>query len=284
MQIPGMDQPRIAKKSDVGMDDLLEHYGVKVRDDLVLEPRQNAPGPVPVQGQLLHYPTFPVAAKSAEKHSTTDFIKGLVLPFASSVEILKDKQPGVVWTPLVASTSDSWRQTGLFLFNPTAENLKVGADKGPLTMAVAGEGKLTSFFAGKPYPNDKGEKQQPAAPNASPAPGEEIVKEVSDGPARLVVVGSSSFASDDYVRFGQRLPIYTSNIVFFMGIVDFVARDDGLAPLRSKGMTARPLTIKSDATPTLVKLSNVVGVPLLFIGFGLLRWRIRLARRKRARL
>ncbi len=88
----------------------------------------------------------------------------------------------------------------------------------------------------------------------------------------------------DYVRFGQRLPIYTSNIVFFMGIVDFVARDDGLAPLRSKGMTARPLTIKSDATPTLVKLSNVVGVPLLFIGFGLLRWRIRLARRKRARL
>ena len=123
-----------------------------------------------------------------------------------------------------------------------------------------------------------------AAPNASPAPGEEIVKEVSDGPARLVVVGSSSFASDDYVRFGQRLPIYTSNIVFFMGIVDFVARDDGLAPLRSKGMTARPLTIKSDATPTLVKLSNVVGVPLLFIGFGLLRWRIRLARRKRARL
>lgn len=285
--MPGMGEtPRIAKKSDVGLDDLLAHYGVKLRDDLVLEPRQNAPGPVPVQGQLLlaNYPTFPVAAKSSSKHSSTDFIKGLVMPFASTLEIDKDKQKDLVWTPLVTSTSDAWRQTGLFLFNPTGENLKVGTDKGPFVMAVAGEGKLTSFFAGKPYPNDKGEKVQPAAPNSSPAPGEEQVKDVSDGPARIVVVGSSHFASDDYVRFGQRLPIYGANVVFFMGIVDFVAKDDGLAPLRSKGMTARPLTMHSDATPVLVKLSNIAGVPLALIAFGLVRWRIRLARRKRASL
>lgn len=285
MPIPGMaDQPRVAKKTDVGLDDLFEHYGIKVRDDIVLEPRQNAMGFIPVQGQMLvaNYPTFPIAVRSANKHSTTDFVPGLVMPFASSVEIYKDRQKDLNWTPLLVSTSDSWRQPQLFVFSPTTEKLKVGTDKGPFTMAVAGEGKLTSFFAGKPYPNEKGEKVEPAAPNTTPAPGEEVVKDVSDGPVRIVVVGNAQLALDEIVgRLAQHLPIYQSNIHFFMGVVGYVAKDDAMAVLRTKGLTARPLLIKSDATPTLVKLGDVVGVPLLFITFGLVSWRVRLARRRR---
>src|ERR1700722_14373886 len=48
MMMQGQEQPRIGRKNDHGLDDLLEHYGFKIKDDIIMEPRQNAPGPLPV--------------------------------------------------------------------------------------------------------------------------------------------------------------------------------------------------------------------------------------------
>jgi ABC-type uncharacterized transport system involved in gliding motility auxiliary subunit len=49
-------------------------------------------------------------------------------------------------------------------------------------------------------------------------------------------------------------------------------------------VASKPLTMGSDLTPTLVTWGNVAGVPLLFILFGVVRWRVRNARRRDARL
>ncbi len=208
MMMPGQEQPRIGRKNDHGLDDLLEHYGFKIKDDLVLEPRQNAPGPVPVQGQMIpaNYPTFVVATDLAQKNTVTEGLQGVILPFASSVELLSGKQPGLSYTALAKSTKDAWRQSGFFLFDPENNKLKIGDERGPFTFAYAATGKLTSFFAGKPYPNEKGEKVQPPAPNTSLAPGEEKPLDESTGKPRIVLIGDSSFASDDYLRMARFVP------------------------------------------------------------------------------
>ncbi len=202
MQMPGMDQPKIGQKNDTGLDDLLDFYGFKLHDDIVMEPRQNVPGPVVVEGQLMvaNYPTFVLSTKLDEKSSIMDHVKGVIFPFASSIEQLKDKQPGLQVSALASSTPQAWRQTGFFLFDPQNAKLKVGDDKGPFVFAYSGQGKLKSFFAGKPYPNEKGEKIQPPDPNTSQPPGVERPQSESTGTARLVVVSDSDFASDEYLH------------------------------------------------------------------------------------
>lgn len=285
MQMPGQEQPRIGRKNDAGLDDLLESYGFKIKDDLVMEPRQNVPGPVPVQGQLFlaNFPTYVAATDLAPKSGYTDHIQAVVFPFASSVELVKDKQE-LTYTALVKSTKDAWRQSGFFLFDPQNNSPKPGEDKGPFVLAYAASGRLKSFFAGKPYPNEKGEKVEPPAPNSSVAPGEEKPLDVSTGTPRIVVVGDSDFCSDEYVRFGRQIPVYASNVLFFMNMMDELAGDPAMASVRAKGVTARPLTYGSDSTPTVVKYANIVGVPLAFILFGVVRWRVRSSRRKTAKL
>jgi ABC-type uncharacterized transport system involved in gliding motility auxiliary subunit len=269
MQMPGAEnQPRIGRKNDVGLEDLLENYGLKIKDDLVLEPRQNVPGPVPVAGQmfLANYPTFVAATKMAPKISITDHVNAVVMPFCSSVEQVKDKQPNVTYTQLVTSTENAWRQTGFFLFDPQNAQLKVGDDKGPFPLAWSATGRFKSLYAGK----------------SAPVAGDK--RDESESTARLIVVGDSDFAADDYLRFGRQIPAYGSNLLLFMNMMDYLASDDTLAPLRAKGVQSRPITVGKESTPALVKYGNVVGVPLLFILFGVMRWRMRTARRRSAQL
>jgi ABC-type uncharacterized transport system involved in gliding motility auxiliary subunit len=286
MQMPGMDGgPRIGRKNDVQLDDLLEHYGFKLHDDIVMEPRLNVPGPVAVQGQmfLANYPAFIATTKVDEASPLVEHLKGIIFPFASSVEPVKGKQPGATYTQVAQTSPDAWRQSGFFLFDPQAQ-LKPSEDHGPFTVVWTAKGKLTSFFAGKPYPNDKGEKVNPPDANSSTAPGVERPLNESVGVPRIVVVGDSEFASDEYVRLARMIPNYNANMLFFMNIIDWLAQDETLAPIRAKGVQARPLTYASESTPTVVKYANIVGVPLAFILFGVVRWRLRTARRRAAKL
>jgi ABC-type uncharacterized transport system involved in gliding motility auxiliary subunit len=286
MQIPGMEGgPKIGRKNDIGLDDLLEHWGFKLRDDILMEPRLNAPGPVSVQGQmfLANYPAFLGVTNVDEKSPLFDHVKGMILPFASSIDEVKGKQPGVEYTAAAKTSPDAWRQSGFFLFDVQAK-LTPTADKGPFTVVWTAKGKFSSFFAGKPFPNEKGEKVNPPDPNTSLAPGVERPLTESQGSPRLVVVGDSDFASDEYIRLARMVPAYNSNLLFFGNLVDYLAADEALAPIRAKGVQARPLTYNSEATPSIVKYANIVGVPLAFILFGIGRWRVRTARRRAAKL
>ena len=285
MQIPGMDQPRIGQHNEGVPDALLEAYGIKVRDDIVMEPRQNAPGPVPVGGQVLlaNYPAFIVATKIDEKSTILAGLRGAILPFASSLELTKDKQPGLTWTPLISSTADAWRQSGFFLFDPQAQ-LKPTEDRGPFVLAYAATGKLKSAYAGKPYPNEKGEKVPPPDANVSLPPGEERPLDESQGSVRIAVIGDSQFTADDYVQLTRYFQPYQAGLQLSVNAIDWASQDELLAQVRAKGVDSRPLTIKSESTPSVVKYANIVGVPLAFILFGILRWRLRTARRRVARL
>jgi ABC-type uncharacterized transport system involved in gliding motility auxiliary subunit len=151
-------------------------------------------------------------------------------------------------------------------------------------VAATVKGKLTSFFAGKPYPNDKGEKVTPPDANSSAAPGADRPLNESQGSPRLAIVSNSQFITDFYLQMARIAPNYNANLLFFGNLVDWLAQDEALAPIRAKGVQARPLAIASESTPTIVKYGNIVGVPLVFILFGLVRWRMRTARRRDAKL
>jgi ABC-2 type transport system permease protein len=86
-----------------------------------------------------------------------------------------------------------------------------------------------------------------------------------DGRGRMVVVGDASFADGQYVQSNP------GNLAFLANAIDWLAQDEALLAIRSKDRTPPNLVFESDLTRNVLKWGNLVGVPLLFVLFGLLR-------------
>ena len=82
---------------------------------------------------------------------------------------------------------------------------------------------------------------------------------------RMVVVGDGSFAE------GQFLQANPANLAFVANAIEWLAQDETLMSIRSKVRTPPALVMGSDAGRNILKWTNLVGVPVLFALFGLLR-------------
>jgi gliding motility-associatede transport system auxiliary component len=274
-------QPKIGQANDTGLTDVLEKYGFKVGQDFLLDKKQNVPGPIELSGRrmLANHPIF-VGAKT-EEIEDKDFsvlagVNALVFPFGSSVELVgplaggKAPPQGKLWT-LAKTSPNAFKQTGFYFFNPTAP-VEDGKEKGSFGLAYAYQGPLKSAYAPAGTPG----MSTPEAANAPPSE--------SKKPVRLVVVGDSDFASDEYMQISRFLPIYGAGGQMLFNAISWTMEDEALTPVRSKTMSARPIQVDSDSKVTAVKAFNIAGVPLAFIGFGLLRWRVRRSQRQGQKL
>ena len=272
---PGMQMPRIARKNDTGLESLLGSYGFKINDDIVMD-AQNARGIVMVDGQpmLVNQPYFPIVdERGIGKHDITDKVHGIFFPLASSVEVqgpMKElwdkggKAGDAELAVLARSTAHSWQQTGFFMMDPTKPvKPQDNAKTGPFAFGYAYRGKLKSAFGG-------------AAPAMSSAEtGDQPPPSESKTPVRLVVIGDSDFGSDEYLR-GSR-DVARLNGHFVLNVMEWLVQDDALTPVRGKSITERPLHVE-EGTPIKVKVANMVLLPLAFIGYGIVRWRLRRSR------
>lgn len=285
MTMPGMEMPQIAQGVDSGLDDLLGAYGVKVKQDIVLD-KQNYIGPVTIGQQVLgaNHPVFLVAGPLPQTHQINQNIRALVVPYASSLELVGDAKDGkypVQWLKLAESSKESWRPQGPYVFQPR-QPLTVGTDKGPFPLAMVGQGKFKSAFAGKSIVKEDGTKVDG---NVSQPGVEPMLTEAKDS-ARVIVVGDSDFISDQYVMLGLRnnLQAYVFNLEFVLNTVDWLAQDDALAAVRKKGMQNQPLDPVDESKVAMIKAANIIGLPLLLLLVGLLRWRFRQSARSAAKL
>jgi hypothetical protein len=168
--------------------------------------------------------------------------------FVSSLDTSGAAAKGMKADVLVRSSKRSGRQTGFFAIDPLQRYTPADlADEG-IPLAAFVEGSFKSYFVDK----------QPAA----------VVAESPQ--TRIIVIGDGDFVKDEYL--GGR-----GNLTFFSNIVDYLADDAGLITIRSKNVASPPLEQISDGTKQLVKYADLIGPPLLIIGYGLLRWRRRVA-------
>jgi gliding-associated putative ABC transporter substrate-binding component GldG len=264
-------QPKIGQANETGLNELLEKYGFKIGGDFVLD-RQNVPGPVEIGGRrmLRNRPEF-VGVKVEDDVKDLTVMAGvniLVFPFPSSVELvgpLASGKPatGKLWT-LAKTSPDAWKQTGFYFFAPGGD-VEEGKEKGRFGLGYAYQGPLHSAFAPTAAPGM----------SAPETPGSE-----SKQPVRLVVVGDSDFANDEYLQFARYLPFYQGGAQMLFNAISWALEDETLTPVRTKNIGVRPITVDSDAKVALVKVINIACVPLAFIGFGLVRWRLRRSRRR----
>jgi len=281
--MPGM--PKVGQANDSGLAELLNVYGFKIGADFVLD-SQNAPGPIDLGGRrmLANVPVFVGVETSDTKDpkqvSLLGGVKALVFPFASSVELvgpLKDGKPaqGQVWS-LASSSPTSWKESGFFFFSPTNKiEPKKDSAHGPFGLAYAYLGPLKSAFPSG-APAAIAGMSTPPDPNTAPS---ESIK-----PVRLVVVGDSDFASDEYVQLARYLPLYQNGAQLLFNAISWTLEDEALTPVRAKTITARPIQIESEQKVALAKWGNIFGLPVIFCAFGIVRWRVRRANRQGQKL
>jgi ABC-type uncharacterized transport system involved in gliding motility auxiliary subunit len=268
----GMEQMQIkmAQANDPGLSKLLDSYGFKVGQDFIFD-RQAMAGPMDIGGrkQLVTAPFFVgVDTDKAEGLAVLEGVRGLVFPFASSVTLTgplasgKPPAGSKLWR-LAASSDESWKQTGFFVLSPDMK-LEPPKERASYAFGYAFQGPLKSAFA-------------PAAPANESSPDKPAGESVR--PVRLVVIGDSDFASDEYVQLSRYLPYYQAGAVMLFNAISWIGEDESLAPLRAKNVTPRILKTSSDAAARWLQIGNVVGLPLAFCLFGVARWRIRRSQR-----
>jgi ABC-type uncharacterized transport system involved in gliding motility auxiliary subunit len=276
----GMEQMQIkmAQANETGLDKLLEGYGYKIGKDFVFD-KQAMPGLMDVGGRkmLVNAPAF-VGAETdkVEGLSVLEGIRGLVFPFASSVTLTGPLASGKpangnakLWR-LAASSKEGWKHTGFFVLggdprqlNETFKPAK-DAEVGSFAFGYAYQGPLHSAFA----------PPAPANESAPPTAGTDSAK-----PVRLVVMGDSDFANDEYVQLARMFQVYQAGAELLFNAVGWTVEDEALTPLRSKTLSPRPIKLSSESAGVALQIGNMLGVPVAFCLFGVVLWRVRRIRR-----
>ncbi|MGZ0707908.1 Gldg family protein [Coraliomargarita sp. W4R53] len=305
-----------AVESNSGLDEWLEHMGVKVDQSMVLD-TQNASLAIPVPRRvgpvsvneivMMPYPHFPDVRSEGldDAHPVTAALSQLTMNWASPIQIDSDKNAEREVSKLVRSSADSWTSTEADVM-PDYNRYPLtgfvpGLARTSHTVAVALKGNFDSYFKGKdspllPEPEETDEVSEDADVDAAAVAAFEgqaddakeeaplvvgsVIQRSSDS-ARLVVIGSNSFAEGSALGLtSQSMGVeYTAPLEFMQNVVDWSLDDAGLLAIRGRSQLARTLEPMDEKEMRRMELSNY---GLAIGGLGLV-WLVRyLCRRKRA--
>ncbi|UCD85491.1 MAG: GldG family protein [Deltaproteobacteria bacterium] len=253
------------------LNELLSEYGVRVNQDLVLD-RSMANFTYSPQRFIrysLPYPLFPRITKKYfnQENPVVSELELMVLPWASSLEILPQANPDLKITELFKTTEDSWVQKERFELNPQRQLPPAPGTQRSYCLGAAINGKFKSFYA---------DREIPPGVNTS---GLETLKE--SPPTQIIVVGNSAFISNGFME-NNLIRQFPFNATFFLNAIDWLTLGEDLIGIRSRVVIDRPLKELSESGKRLVRYLGIGGVPLLVIGFGLVRFMLR--RKRKAEL
>lgn len=172
-------------------------------------------------------PAVPLVSSYGEHPITKDMSRtATFFPLARSVRKGESASGEMFFTDLLKTSEASWGETNL---QGNEAKFDEGADlKGPVTLGVAATKKV-------------GEKE-----------------------GRLVVIGDSDFASNNYVRLA-------GNGDLILNTINWLAQDEDLISIRPKSMTNRSVTM-TEGQQKWFFILTVLLMPLAVIGAGAYVW------------
>jgi gliding-associated putative ABC transporter substrate-binding component GldG len=262
-------QNRYGRALETNMDDMLQQYGARINPDLVRD--MQCASVTIVQQQFgfsmqsqVPFPYLPLVSSFNKNNVMVKDLRNVVLFFASSLDTTGAMAKGLRSEILATSSKEAGRQTGMFMFDPLQRYTREEFQDREIPLAVALQGKFGSLYAGKQVPTDT--SAGAIVPAGTPR--------TASPDTRIVVVGDGDFARDQFMGGSK------DNLSFFANMIDFLVDDAGLITIRSKDAAFAPLDQVSDSTKKIVKYANLAIPPLLVLLYGILRWRMRKARKK----
>jgi len=236
-----VEQGLTSGKNDIGLNKILQSYGVSLNENLVLDVNNGLASFS--QGFVTfstNYPYWPKVVKSGfdKNNPAVGGLESLVLPWASTIDIMSDRTKDIAISYLAVTTDQAMAVADNFNLQPQAQ-ISSGA-RGKYNLAVSLTGKFMSPF-----------------------------NNTSSKPGHLILVGDSDFIRDNFLQN------YPDNLLFFQNIIDSLSLGSDLISIRSKGVTERPVKEISETAKTAVRYANIFGLTILVILFGMVRYFLR---------
>lgn len=267
---------------DSGLDELTSHYGVKIGKSIVLDKNCTK---INLGQMLTDYPLIPMIDKGGlDRESViTKYINSALFIKASPLEVdEKLKEKGISSTLLVSTSPQSWLMEGRMNFNPFFMSAAEGKEMKSYPVAVLLSGKFESFFKGRDIPAESvtsGSRGQLSAVN-------KLDSTIASGKSELIVVGTSEINSSGFMSSARRILSGSSgegahsNEILVHSMVDYLAGNIYVPEMKSKSLDFNPLIKTDDRTRFLLKIINMVLVPLFTVLTGLVVWRRRISRKR----
>lgn len=266
-----------ATRMNSNVADMLDHYGIRVNSDMVLDQKYNSMAGF-ARGFMrfaIPYVFWPKVVRSGfdQASPVVNRLEALTLAWTSSLEsTVSGADSGEVGREFsaLAKTSDmSWTTRNFNNLDPSQPLEPQPSAMKQLTVVGMVRGRFDSFFKGKeiPAPETEGEEAAPAEP-----PPEEIIEESPE--TSILVIGNAQFIND---RFVQQFP---ENKTFFLNAVDHLTMGDRLIGIRSRPVMERPLKEISERQKALYRFLGTYAVPILVAVFGLVRLHLKKQQKK----
>ncbi|MBI2459166.1 MAG: GldG family protein [Parcubacteria group bacterium] len=236
-----VEQGLLANKNDLGLNKILQSYGLKLNENLALDVNNGlASFNQGFVSFTTNYPYWPKVIKPGfdQNNPAVARLEGLILPWASTIDVDSSKVKSLAVSYLAVTSGQALVLADNFKLEPQAPIN--GGTRGKFNLAMALTGKFTSPF-----------------------------NQVSSKPGHLILVGDSDFIRDNFLRN------YPDNLVFFQNIIDGLSLGNDLISIRAKGVTERPLKEISEAVKTAIRYSNIFGLTVIVLLFGLVRYFLR---------
>jgi gliding-associated putative ABC transporter substrate-binding component GldG len=261
--VSSQQQFQIAQSVGTGLEDMLESYGLKIKNDILADkecalvsvPVQTDPFPIYTQVPFPYYPRIVNINRDLPSFAP---IPQIFLGFSSSLDTAVAMMKGVKVTPLLTTSTKTAVYNDIAIVQVTGKNLPDTMFKASsLVVGAIYNGKYTSFYKDKTIPADTA-----AGSSAPPA----SIKPESPTDTRIVLVGNADFVQDEF-----RGP--AENNEFLASLIDYMTDDAGLSLIRQKDANPKPLNPMEDSTRSLSKFALLIGPPLLVLAYGLMRWK-----------
>lgn len=309
---PPQGQPMMANQPifipiDSGLEKLLEHYGVRIKQAMVLDEncyRQRLPQQQGGGEQPYYFVPIIKSEFMNKKLPYIKNIKGLITVKAAPLELNAEQieAQGITANELFASSDRSWEMRGRINLNPKLMTPPASdSEMQSYPLAYLLEGSFVSYFKGKPMPekpaaedenkpaDEKGEGTQETETETSVTEPEDAnspeitpmgaFREQSP-PAKILLVGSSEVLSDNLLdNEGE-----TTNSLFVLNTIDALNGREAVAVMHSKIQQFNPLEETGPGTKAFIKTFNMAVLPALVVVFGLLVWWRRHIRRKKIQI
>jgi ABC-type uncharacterized transport system involved in gliding motility auxiliary subunit len=282
---------------NTGVERLLEHYGIRMKKSYVMDENSYKQRVAARFGGGERAIYFAPIIKNQFINSDVRFmrnIKGLVTMKVSPLELNAEeiKENGLNASRLFASSEKSWELKGRINLNPMLiRPPQSGEKQKSLPLAYILEGEFPSYFADKPIPEKKSEKDDSEKEDQkktgdkksdidlSKIEGEgEFLRKGKTG--KVFLIASSEMLRDNMLDEQGNTP----NATFIMNVLDYLNNREDIAVMRSKEQRFNPLDDTQGGTKTFVKSFNIAGLPVLAVFFGLVVWFGRHSRKKRIQM
>ena len=286
-----------------GLEDWLEHNGVRLGQSLVLDP-QNSAFPVPVTREvsgfrfqevmMVDYPYFIDARAPGlnPEHPITRSVPQLTMAWAAPLELDADKNAARTSQVLITSSEDAWTDNSMDILprvtDSGASDWRPNGSTQQATLGVVLSGRFDSYFADKPSPLLAGTDSTDveASDGADSAEGETLrfdrVLRHSPASARLVVYSSNDFLRDQILGTLSSMTgaQYLGSLELIANTLDWTLEEEGLLGIRSLAHFNRTLPPMEESEQRFWEYLNYT---LAVLALGLVAlWQMARRRQQRA--